>query len=178
MRMSVLNRVDELLFSSPKPRYVTKQFRKVNDLSEEKNQAIYYEITSDINENILPNLSVYRISLFLFGEWWILETTNRKYKGLLQSGGKNLKEFLINLPKFHSHLMLLYPKLTPPEFSISDIQESSLNVHYFSKRDGLKDFVKGLLSGLGKLYETPISISELNASLNSNNQAILNVTWQ
>lgn len=143
--------------------------------NEPYDDALTFKLAIGISEEMaIPLADV----LFLFGEWWILETTNQKYKGLLQSGGKNLREFLINLPKFHSHIMLLYPKLTPPEFGISDIEDNSLNVHYLSKRDGLKDFVKGLLSGLGKLYETPIIITELEATFNSNNQAILNVTWQ
>jgi len=69
MRISVLKRVDELLFSSSKPRYVTKMVRKIESLSPQKNQQIYNEVASDINEDISPKLSVYRISLFLFGEW-------------------------------------------------------------------------------------------------------------
>jgi hypothetical protein len=28
----------------------------------------------------------------------------------------NLKEFLVNLPVFHNRIMLIYPKLTTPEF--------------------------------------------------------------
>ena len=69
MRMSVLKRVDELLFSSSKPRSITKTVEKVSDLSAEKNLQIYGEIVSDINDGQSPNLSVYRVSLFLFGEW-------------------------------------------------------------------------------------------------------------
>jgi len=69
MRMSVLKRVDELLFSSSKPRSITKTVEKVSDLSSEKNLQIYGEIVSDINDGQSPNLSVYRVSLFLFGEW-------------------------------------------------------------------------------------------------------------
>ena len=69
MRMSVLKRVDELLFSSSKPRVITKTVQKINNLSPEKNYEIYNEIASDINDGKQPNLSVYRVSLFLFGEW-------------------------------------------------------------------------------------------------------------
>ncbi len=69
MRLSVLKRVDELLFSSSKPRYITKTVKKIESLSPEKNQQIYNEVASDINEDISPKLSIYRISIFLFGEW-------------------------------------------------------------------------------------------------------------
>ena len=69
MRVSVLKRVDELLFSSSKPRSMTKVVKKISDLSVEKNQEIYDEIVSDLSDGTVPTLSIYRISLFLFGEW-------------------------------------------------------------------------------------------------------------
>lgn len=69
MRVSVLKRVDELLFSSSKPRKVTKVIRKVKDLSIEKNEQIYSDLVSTINDDYVPDLSTYRISLFLLGEW-------------------------------------------------------------------------------------------------------------
>jgi hypothetical protein len=69
MRISVLKRVDELLFSSSKPRRMTKVVRKVRDLTPEKNLDIYDEICTDLLDGKVPPLSTYRISLFLFGEW-------------------------------------------------------------------------------------------------------------
>jgi ATP-dependent Clp protease ATP-binding subunit ClpA len=76
MRISVLKRVDELLFSSNKPRSVIKTTKKIKDLSIEKNKEIYTEIISDINLKIKPKLSIYRISLFLYGEWLEAEKFN------------------------------------------------------------------------------------------------------
>ena len=69
MRISVLKRVDELLFSSSKPRIMTKVIQKVKDLSPEKNLDIYDEICTSFLGGQTPALSNYRISLFLFGEW-------------------------------------------------------------------------------------------------------------
>jgi len=69
MRMSVLKRVDELLFASSNPRSVTKEMKKVKDLSAEKNYEIYGDIVYDINQRNTPTISMYRSSLFLFGEW-------------------------------------------------------------------------------------------------------------
>jgi len=69
MRISVLKRVDELLFSSTKPRTVVKTVKKSSDLSSERNQQIYNEIATTINNKGRTTLSLYRISLFLFGEW-------------------------------------------------------------------------------------------------------------
>lgn len=69
MRISVLKRVDELLFSSNKPRSIIKTVKKIKDLSEQKNQEIYQEITGSINQESIPTISLYRVSLFLYGEW-------------------------------------------------------------------------------------------------------------
>lgn len=112
-----------------------------------------------------------------FGEWWILKTGKEKYAGLMEAGGKNLKEFLVNLPRFHNRIMLMYPKLTPPEFKVSDIEESSIHVHYFSKRDGLQEFVRGLLSGLGKMYEVETSIDLMQSRDEGNSHEIFKVSW-
>jgi hypothetical protein len=96
--------------------------------------------------------------LIAFGEYWVLKTGLQHYGSLMTSGGSHLKEFLINLPGFHSRVMLIYPNITPPEFKISHIDESSLQLHYFSQRNGLADFVYGLVQGLGKMYETEVEI--------------------
>jgi len=69
MRISVLKRVDDLLFSSSKPRKLTKLVQKRKDLSPEQNNTIYQTLASQINEEDIPPLSLYRVSLFLFGEW-------------------------------------------------------------------------------------------------------------
>ncbi|MEN9685515.1 MAG: hypothetical protein RLZZ28_1301 [Bacteroidota bacterium] len=115
--------------------------------------------------------------LIAFGEHWILKTGKERYGGLLKTGGESLRAFLLNLPNFHNRIMLLYPKLTPPEFKISNIEERSVHVHYFSKREGLQDFVKGLLQGLGKLYETATIITLLQSRNDGENHEIFKVNW-
>ncbi|UQD55841.1 heme NO-binding domain-containing protein [Flavobacterium sp. K5-23] len=115
--------------------------------------------------------------LIAFGEWWVLKTTKDKYGGLMEAGGNDLKEFLINLPLFHNRVMLIYPKLTPPEFKVSDITENSINLHYFSKREGLQDFVRGLIQGLGKMYNTPVAINLIQTRDKGSSHEIFNVIW-
>ncbi len=112
-----------------------------------------------------------------FGEWWILKIGKEKYGGLMAAGGKHLKEFLINLPVFHNRIMMIYPKLTPPEFRISDIQDNQLCVHYFSKRSGLREFVRGLLSGLGKMYNTPLQIELVQHKVGDDGHEIFKLIW-
>ena len=61
----------------------------------------------------------------------------------------------------------MYPELTPPEFKISNIESDSMQVHYFSKREGLENFVVGLLQGLAQLYDTQLKeIKLINSRAN------------
>jgi hypothetical protein len=115
--------------------------------------------------------------LHAFGEWWILKTGKEKYGGLMEAGGHNLKEFLANLPMFHNRIMLMYPKLTPPEFKVSNQEENSIHVHYHSKREGLQEFVRGLLNGLAKMYNVEASIELLQTRDEGSTHEIFKVSW-
>ncbi len=115
--------------------------------------------------------------LIAFGEWWVIKTTSEKYPGLMNSGGNNLREFLINLPNFHNRIMLIYPKLTPPEFKVSDISENGLHLHYFSKREGLQEFVRGLIQGLGKMYNTPLKLELIQTRNEGSTHEIFKINW-
>ncbi|MCY7361405.1 MAG: heme NO-binding domain-containing protein [Ignavibacteria bacterium] len=135
---------------------------------------ITYKLAGAVSEEM--GISVGEV-LEAFGEWWILKTGKEKYGGLMEAGGNNLKEFLMNLPVFHNRIMLMYPKLTPPEFKISHIQENSIHVHYFSKRLGLQEFVRGLLSGLAKMYNVEAVIDLLQTRDDGSNHEIFKVSW-
>lgn len=142
--------------------------------NEPYDDAITYQLAGAVSEEM--EMPVGKV-LEAFGEWWVLKTGKEKYGGLMQAGGNNLKEFLVNLPLFHNRIMLMYPKLTPPEFQISNVEENSVHVHYFSKRVGLQEFVRGLLSGLGKMYETPVAIELLESRDEGKNHEIFKVSW-
>ena len=115
--------------------------------------------------------------LISFGEYWVIKTGQESYRSLMKAGGDNLKEFLINLPNFHSRLMLIYPNLTPPEFKISNIENAALYVHYFSIRNGLHYFMFGLLQGLGKLYKKPTEISIIESKSDGADHDVFCVKW-
>lgn len=123
--------------------------------TEAYDDQITYALAGSIAEVMEIPLSAVLIA---FGEWWILKTGKERYGSLMASGGSTLRDFLINLPDFHTRVMLMYPKLTPPEFKITDVSDDSLHVHYYSEREGLLEFVRGLLQGLSKLYNTETKI--------------------
>ena len=93
--------------------------------------------------------------LFAFGEYWVLHTGHDSYGHLMNAGGATLYQFLQNLPQFHDRISLIFPKLVPPEFQVTMDSERQATVLYYSTRAGLTDFVKGLLSGLCKMFHEP-----------------------
>lgn len=135
---------------------------------------ITYQLVGAVAEEM--GLSASQV-LNTFGEWWILRTGKEKYGGLMEAGGENLREFLVNLPLFHNRVMLIYPKLTPPEFKVSDVTESSIHVHYHSERLGLQEFVRGLLSGLGKMYQTEVVIELMQTRDEGASHEVFKVSW-
>ncbi|MFY8003484.1 MAG: heme NO-binding domain-containing protein [Chitinophagaceae bacterium] len=115
--------------------------------------------------------------LIAFGEHWVLKTGMEKYGSILTMGGQSFKEFLVNLPSFHNRLMLLYPKLSPPEFMVSSLETNSLHLHYISKREGLQEFVRGLIQGIAKMFQTNAQIELIASRSDGNNHEIFKITW-
>jgi len=143
--------------------------------SESYDDNITYALATTISQEL--GVSVDDV-LKSFGEWWILHTAKNHYVYLLESGGDNFKTFLLNLPAFHNRVMMMYPKLTPPEFKVSSVEEQSLHLHYFSKRKGLTAFVYGLMTGLGKFFNTSFSTAHLESVPGERTHEIIKVTWQ
>lgn len=115
--------------------------------------------------------------LHAFGEFWILETAQVGYGAMMKAGGKSLREFLVNLPNFHTRVSMIFPHLQPPRFGCSDITEHSLHLHYHTHRPGLLPFVHGLLSGLGKMYRTTVEVETLATRAEGADHDILLVRW-
>lgn len=97
--------------------------------------------------------------LFEFGRYWVLTVANEKYNALLRSVGTDLMEFLIQLPNFHSRVMLYYPNIIPPEFKVTKITSNRIHLHYYSKRPGLQWFVTGILDGLKTFFQSNCTIN-------------------
>lgn len=115
--------------------------------------------------------------LIAFGEHWVLKTAATSYGAMMRAGGTSLKEFLVNLPNFHTRVQMIYPKLQPPRFECSEIREDSLHLHYFTHRQGLTDFVIGLVQGLGKLYSTPATARVIATKAAGNDHDVFEVSW-
>jgi Haem-NO-binding len=98
------------------------------------------------------------------GEWYVVHVVGKQHDGMLKAGGKTLKDFIINLPILHASMKRLYACEKPTEFTISDVQENSVLVGYRCPDAGLKEMVRGFLSGLCKLFavDSNIILIEIN----------------
>ncbi|MFM2206425.1 MAG: hypothetical protein RL213_400 [Bacteroidota bacterium] len=143
--------------------------------TEPYDDEITYKLAVAASETTGTDLGQILIEL---GEYWVLKVGKEKYGNLMEAGGDSLREFLMNLPQFHSRIMLLYPKLTPPEFRITDVRNNSVHVHYFSHRPGLQEFVRGLLQGLGKMYGTTTTVELVGSRNEGHDHDVFHVLWK
>jgi hypothetical protein len=60
-------------------------------------------------------------------------------------------------------VVLIYPNLKPPRFQLSHVEENSLRLHYYSHRQGLQPFVRGLLKGLSAMFNVDSHITTLQS---------------
>lgn len=112
-----------------------------------------------------------------FGRHWVLKTAAQSYGAMLKGGGRSLREFLINLPNFHTRVMMIFRDLKPPRFECSEIGETSLKLHYHTHRAGLSHFVVGVIEGLGEYYETPARCEMIDSRDANGECDVFLVTW-
>jgi hypothetical protein len=94
-----------------------------------------------------------------FGEHWILYTAREGYGDVLKMAGSTFLSFLQNLDNLHARVGMSFPDLRPPSFRCTDIADGFVRLHYYSTREGLAPMVVGLLHGLGKMFNTELSIA-------------------
>ncbi len=117
--------------------------------------------------SIILGLSSSKI-MQLFGEYWVQYTAKEGYGELMDMGGDTLPEFLENLNNLHAHVGVNFPKLEPPSFECTHVEEDALVLHYHSTREGLSPMIIGLVKGLGKRFNTEVDVIQIqNRNKNS-----------
>ncbi|WP_200977564.1 heme NO-binding domain-containing protein [Echinicola sp. 20G] len=111
------------------------------------------------------------------GIWWIVKLSQERYGSLMSTGGQNFREFLTNLPDFHTRVMMIYPKIQAPEFSITSIAKTNIQIHYKSRRAGLVDFVHGILDGLAQLFKSKVFIKVTPDPFYPERSALFDIVW-
>lgn len=96
-----------------------------------------------------------------FGKHWILYTGREGYGPLLSSAGTSVADFLRNLDALHARVRLSMPDLRPPSFTVENLDDDKIAVHYYSTRAGLGPMVVGLLKGLGAMLDEPVEVERM-----------------
>jgi hypothetical protein len=96
-----------------------------------------------------------------FGFFWATHTAVEEYPELMATGGGSLEAFLRNLPNFHTQIVLMLPKLEPPDFRCEEVGPDRLHMHYHSKREGLAPFALGILRGLVTVFKTAAEVNQV-----------------
>lgn len=115
--------------------------------------------------------------LHAFGEYWVMHTGLESYGPLMRAGGRNVREFLLKLPDFHTRVQLIYPQLQPPQFACSDVTAHSLHLHYRSHRRGLEPMVEGLLQGIGRMFGTQVTVRRLMDRGRGDDHSVFHADW-
>jgi hypothetical protein len=113
-----------------------------------------------------------------FGEYWVLHTALESYGPLMRAHGRTAREFLLRLPQFHARVQMIFPELRPPEFECTEVTDHSLVLHYRTPRPaGLEPFVTGLLQGIGAMFDTPLTIRQLEDRATGADHSVFHVSW-
>ncbi|WP_414551775.1 heme NO-binding domain-containing protein [Anabaena sp. CCY 0017] len=98
-----------------------------------------------------------------FGEFWVEYASQEGYGEMMDMTGDTLPEFLENLDNLHTRIGISFPKLQPPSFECTDVEEDSLSLHYHSHREGLAPMVFGLVKGLGNRFDIEVEITQTHS---------------
>lgn len=100
--------------------------------------------------------------LEVFGHYWISVTAANSYGLLLDSAGGDMLEFLNNVNDLHDRITSTFIGYIPPSFEV-DFTDSTIQLIYESKRQGLTPFVLGIIRGLAERYNESIAIGDVQA---------------
>ena len=102
-------------------------------------------------------------ALRAFGVHWIEHTVARDYSALMSAAGNSLVEFLKNLNALHDKISSTFLDYRPPTFEITSKPGGEVDVLYTSERTGLTPFVEGLMIALGKRFNEPLEVLNIEA---------------
>lgn len=96
-----------------------------------------------------------------FGEYWVLNVARKSYADLMSKVGSDFLSFVQGLDQMHSRMKVTFPGYSPPSFRIEVTARDSVQLDYYSDREGLVPFVEGLLHGLGTYFGQEIRVHQV-----------------
>ncbi|MFM7194279.1 MAG: heme NO-binding domain-containing protein [Bacteroidota bacterium] len=136
--------------------------------------ALTYTLVGNASKVLGADASVL---LDKFGEYWVLYTANEGYGDLLSLSGNNLAEFLGNMDMLHNRIAGIMPDLKPPKFRTRNQQDRSIELEYYSHREGLTPMIFGLIRGLGKRFGQECTIEQIQERKSIEDCHVFKISW-
>jgi hypothetical protein len=105
--------------------------------------------------------------LHRFGHHWITFTADYGYGDIMKMFGQDMRSCLRNLNRMHGHMGAMMTQLKPPRFNVVETSDKHITVHYFSSREGLGPMIMGLLEGLARKFDEPVTIAHVEKGTRS-----------
>lgn len=108
------------------------------------------------------------------GNYFVKFLSKYGYEKMLRVLGRNMRDFLNGLDNLHEYLRFSYPKMKPPSFFCTEENKTGLTIHYRSKRHGYKNYVKGQLVEVGRLfYNTTVEVDVIEEGKKADNYYVI-----
>ena len=95
-----------------------------------------------------------------FGDYWV-NTYAPKIYGMYYTKFESAKQFIMGMDKTHETVTKSMLNARPPRFTFEEVDENTIIVNYISTRNMI-DFYIGLVKGISKYFNTPITIKKLS----------------
>jgi hypothetical protein len=99
--------------------------------------------------------------LYQFGMYWVERIATAHYAEMMNASGTTFSLFLRNLDQMHERMRVTFPGYRPPSFRVVELDDSRLQVDYYSSRAGLVPFVEGLFHGLAVHFGRSLTIAQI-----------------
>lgn len=111
-----------------------------------------------------------------FGRFWVSFAQESEYKSILEGFATSPIDLIESLDSLHTRLELTFDNLMAPSFWISGKTDTSVIVHYKSRRNlGLESFVVGLIKGIFNMFDQECTVEIIEPQ--NNESAVFRVRF-
>ena len=114
--------------------------------------------------------------LEVFGEFWVQYAEGSQLGRLLNFAGTSFVETLEALDDMHERVRVTMPDLQPPSFEVEELDDETVELHYYSDRPGLAPMVRGLLTALAARHDQKIAIEQTDAKDSGADHDVFRIT--
>merc|ERR1719234_585521 len=95
------------------------------------------------------------------GVYFVALATDLGYGLMLQSVGRRIRDFFVNLDNLHDYLKFTFQRMKAPSFFIADETPDGMLMEYRSKRRGFQYYVQGQVKEISKNFALEIKKLEI-----------------